>query len=171
MSRKQSSAGLRLFWALLWVGFGGPAVGSVVALVSGGHWPPAESDSGPLRLGMVIGFGSFAAAFALATIGSILARRAGHPRFDVGLLLLQVGLTISAAAIVPIVAILPTEPGHSPVPLLLQLPLYCGLGLLVLGLVWSMTPALREGVRRRDPLPFLALVLLAGLFIILRSRS
>lgn len=171
MSRRRSSTGLRVFWALLWIGLGGPVVGGVVAFVSGGHWPPAESDSGPLRLGMVIGFGSLAAAFALATIGSILAWRAGPHRFDVGLLLLQVGLTIVTAAIVPIVAILPAEPGHSPVPLFLLLPLYLGFGLLVLGLLWSMVPALRDGVRRRDPLPFLALVLLAGLVILLRSRS
>jgi hypothetical protein len=167
---KPSWKGLRVFWALLSIGFAGPVVGAVVALASGATWPPLSPNDAPLRLGMVIGFAALAGAFASATIGSILAWRAGPKRSNLGAVLLPFGLTILAAAMAPIVATLPPERGHSPAPAILLVPLYVGLGVLLLGLAWAIAPALRDGIRRRDPLPFLALALLAGLFILLRSR-
>lgn len=172
MSQQPSSTGLRVFWVLLTIALGALAVASVVSIASGGYRPPVDpSGFDPVRIGMLVFLVGGTAAFALAMIGSILAWRADPEPFALGFLLLPVGLTVATAAMVPIVAILFAEPGHNSVPSFLRFPLYVGLGVLVLGILWSMVPALREGIRRRDPLPFLALVLLVGWVVLIRSRS
>ena len=57
------------------------------------------------------------------------------------------------------------------VPLLMRLPLYVGLGLLVLGMLWSMVPTMRDAIRKRDPLPLVALLLVVGLIVLVMFRD
>ena len=163
---------MRVFWALLGIALAGLAVGGIGGIASGGYRSTSYANGfDPVRVGMLVFLVAATAAFAVLSGGGIVAWRAGHGQIDRAFLVFVIGMTIATAAMIPIFDILPAEPGHSPVPMFLLPPLYLGFGLSILGFLWSMVPALREAVRRRDPLPFLGLVMLAGLFILLRSRS
>jgi hypothetical protein len=172
VNRQRSSIGLRAFWVLLWVALAGLAVAAVIAIASGGYRPPADpSGFDPVRAGMLVFFVAGTGAFALVAAGGIVARRQGSKPIDPGTLLFVVGLTVATAAMAPIVAILPAQPGHAPVSMVLRAPLYLGFGLMALAFAWWIVVATRDALRERDQVRLAALALFAGMVAFLMFRN
>jgi hypothetical protein len=167
MSRKRKSRGLRLFWILLEVALAALVVGGVAAAASHGDLARGSTGTAEVaRVGMLMFLAFGGLAFVIAAGGAILEWRAGRGRPDPAIVIFVIGLAIGCAALVPIVAIMPTQPGRRVVYDPFLIPLYLGAMLAVIGVGAMMAPAIRAGVGRRDPAVLIGLLLLAGIIAV-----